>query len=60
MRDSPKAAGSDRVYLPGEIEWERRRKALASGIVLPDDVLMSLASLARELRIEEVGRARTG
>ena len=59
MRDAPKAPGSDRIYLPGEIEWERRRKALAGGIVLPDDVLSSLAALAHELQMEEIGRART-
>src|SRR6201999_1720836 len=53
LRAAPRAAGSDRIYLPGEIEWERRRKALAEGIVLPDDVLHSLAALARELGIEE-------
>ena len=59
VRAAPRAEGSDRIYLPGEIEWERRRQALAEGIVLPDDVLASLAALADELGIEEVGRART-
>lgn len=59
IRDAPRAAGSDRIYLPGEIEWERRRTALAEGIVLPEDVLLSLAVLAKELQIEEIGHART-
>lgn len=52
MRSSPKAAGTDRIYVPGEMEWERRRKALVHGIDLPRDVLDSLADLARDLEIE--------
>ncbi len=49
LRESPRAEGTDRVYLPGEIEWERRNKALVEGIILPDDVRLSLESLAQEL-----------
>jgi len=60
LRDSPKAAGSDRVYLPGELEWERRRRALAEGIVLPDDVLDYLAGLAEDLGIEPLRPANPG
>ncbi len=52
LRASPKAAGADRIYLPGEIEWENRRRALDGGIVLPDDVLASLEELARDLDME--------
>ena len=26
IRQSPKAEGADRLYLPGEIEWEHRKK----------------------------------
>ncbi len=58
IRSAPRADGVDRIYVPGEIEWERRRKALADGIVLPGDVLSSLAALAADLSMEEVGRAR--
>ena len=57
IRAAPKAAGSDRIYLPGEIEWDRRRRALAEGIVLPDDVMQYLSALAGELGIREIGRA---
>ena len=53
IRAAPRAEGSDRIYLPGEIEWERRRTALAEGIDLPDDVRSSLADLAREFQIED-------
>ena len=51
IRDSPRAEGADRVYLPGEIEWERRQKSFAEGIELPQDVRLSLAELSRELGI---------
>ncbi len=59
IRSAPRAVGSDRIYLPGEIEWERRRKALTDGLFLPADVLQSLKTLANELQIEEIGHART-
>ncbi len=52
IRQVPRAESSDRVYLPGEIEWERRQAALAEGIRLPEDVLRSVLELARELGIE--------
>jgi LDH2 family malate/lactate/ureidoglycolate dehydrogenase len=45
IRQAPRAEGADRVYLPGEIEWERRQRALAEGIVLPEDVRLSLREL---------------
>ncbi len=45
IRQAPRAEGSDRVYLPGEIEWERRQRALVEGIVLPEDVRLSLREL---------------
>lgn len=51
IRQSPRAEGADRIYLPGEMEWERRQKALADGIVLPEDVRRSVQALARELSI---------
>jgi ureidoglycolate dehydrogenase (NAD+) len=51
IRESPRAEGADRIYLPGEIEWERRKKSLAEGIMLPQDVRRSLEELSRELGI---------
>ena len=42
IRGSPKSKNSSRVYLPGEIEWERREEALKNGIPLPVQVLTSL------------------
>src|SRR5881397_224412 len=52
IRGSEKAAGADRIYLPGEMEWERREKALVEGIDLPDDVVASLRALAEELQLD--------
>jgi LDH2 family malate/lactate/ureidoglycolate dehydrogenase len=49
VHQAPKAKGSQRIYVPGEIEWEKRREALAHGIVLPADVLASLRGLAEDL-----------
>jgi len=43
---APKADGHDRIYVPGEMEWERRRLAMSEGIPLPSDTLGKL----RELR----------
>ncbi len=49
LRQAPKAAGVERIYVPGEMEWEKRREALALGIPLPADVLDSLRGLAGDL-----------
>ena len=51
IRESPLADGADRIYLPGEIEWVRRRKSLVEGIVLPEDVRRSVLELSRALDI---------
>ena len=52
IREAPKAQGSDRIYLPGEMEWERREKALTEGIQLPEDVVERLVPLIEELSID--------
>ena len=46
IRETPQAKGVDRVRVPGEIEWEKRRAALADGIPLPEDVRTSLQTAA--------------
>src|SRR5436190_2834821 len=58
IRASEKASGAERIYLPGEMEWERREKALAEGIVLPEDVVASLRSLAEDLNLDFDRRLR--
>lgn len=52
VRNSPKAAGAERIYLPGEMEFHRRQKALVEGIPLPPDVRDSLHALADELELQ--------
>lgn len=43
---APRAEGVDRLYVPGEMEWERHRRALREGIPLPPDVRASLREAA--------------
>jgi ureidoglycolate dehydrogenase (NAD+) len=49
IRQTPKAKGAERICVPGKMEWQRRRMALANGILLPEDVRESLRGLAAEL-----------
>ena len=49
IRNSPCAAGVDRIYLPGEIEWLNKQERLERGIPVPDSLLRELNNLAREL-----------
>ena len=42
---APRAHGVDRLYVPGEMEWERRRAALRDGIPLPADVRAALVEV---------------
>lgn len=52
VHEAPKAKGAERIYVPGEIEWEKRREALAHGIALPADALASLRGLAEDLGLK--------
>jgi LDH2 family malate/lactate/ureidoglycolate dehydrogenase len=48
IRGAPKARGTERIYLPGEKEWEKRERAQKEGLSLPPDVLASLQGLAED------------
>jgi LDH2 family malate/lactate/ureidoglycolate dehydrogenase len=48
IHNAPKAEGCDRIYLPGEQEWERRAEAREAGLLLPDYVIMNLFALAEQ------------
>jgi ureidoglycolate dehydrogenase (NAD+) len=48
VRSAPKADGSSRIYLPGEMEWERYDAAQQHGIQLPDYVLINLFTVASQ------------
>jgi len=51
IRGSALAKGSDRIYLPGEIETEKLKAALSAGMNLPDDVRDALRGLAGDVGI---------
>ncbi len=50
LHETPKAKGKDRVYLPGEMEWERHEK-WAEVVELPDAVADSLREMSADLGI---------
>ncbi len=52
IRAAPLAKGAERIYLPGEIEWEKRGGALTEGILLPADVVASLRGLAEDVGLD--------
>jgi LDH2 family malate/lactate/ureidoglycolate dehydrogenase len=52
IRQTLPAKGVERVYVPGEMEWQKRREALARGVPLPDDARASLRGLAEELGLK--------
>jgi LDH2 family malate/lactate/ureidoglycolate dehydrogenase len=45
IRESPRASGSERIYLPGEIEWEFEERRRQEGIPVPPEVLEELRQL---------------
>jgi len=49
IKQSPKAKGSERIYLPGEMEWETYDEASKRGILLPPETVANLITLAEEL-----------
>lgn len=46
IENSPKAEGTERIFLPGDMEWERYEKAVNEGLDMPDDVSKILEELA--------------
>ncbi len=46
IHSAPRADGVSRLYVPGEMEWERHARAIQEGIVLPSDVVASLQESA--------------
>jgi len=49
LRNAPKAKGSERIYIPGEMEWEKQKQAQVEGIPLPEDVRANLRGLAADV-----------
>ena len=46
VKNSRKAAGVERIWFPGELEAEKRRRQLAEGIVMDDEVLVVMQEAA--------------
>ncbi len=53
IREAPKAKGSDRIFLPGEMEFEKMQDATANGIPLPQEVVDGLVAVADELGLNK-------
>jgi LDH2 family malate/lactate/ureidoglycolate dehydrogenase len=51
LRDSDRLPGVDRIWLPGEQSFERRRRYCKSGIPMPAALVAELDTLAKELGI---------
>jgi LDH2 family malate/lactate/ureidoglycolate dehydrogenase len=51
MHSAEKARGAERVYVPGEMEWESREKKLQSGIGIAPAIWKELESVAGEAGI---------
>jgi LDH2 family malate/lactate/ureidoglycolate dehydrogenase len=50
IKQSKKAKGVSRIYLPGEIEFEKEKKSLGEGILLSDSVVRSLNQLLEKVK----------
>lgn len=49
LRSARKAQGTERIYLPGEMEWEKRRKAERDGFIeVPDNMADALNKLSQQ------------
>ncbi len=51
IKTSAKAEGAERIYVPGEIEFETKAERLAKGIPIPDPVVKDFIALGRELGV---------
>jgi LDH2 family malate/lactate/ureidoglycolate dehydrogenase len=49
---APRADGVERLYVPGEMEWERYAQSRQNGIPLPPDVVASLREAAELSGVE--------
>jgi len=48
LTSSPKASGTSRIFVPGEMEWDKYVDACKKGISLPEDVVDSLELLEKD------------
>lgn len=52
VKSTPRAEGVNRIYLPGEMEWEQEAAAEVSGLVLEQATLDNFQALAKDLGLE--------
>ncbi len=52
LKNGPKAAGQERIYIPGEKEYEKTELYLREGIPLNPKVAIDLATIATETGVE--------
>lgn len=52
IRNSPRASGVERIYIPGEIEWECELDRQQNGIPIGSATLKALHELAEELGVQ--------
>ncbi len=52
IKGSPKAKGAERIYVPGEMEWERRDEALKHGILFPEAVVKNLCLAGADVGVD--------
>ena len=55
IHSAPRADGVERLFVPGEMEWERHARATREGITLPSDVVESLrdSAIMAGLKLED-------
>ncbi len=51
LKETPPAEGFERVYYPGEVEWEREQERRANGIPIEDATWEVITKLANETRL---------
>ena len=39
LKNAPKAKGAEKIFVPGEMDWDKREKALAAGEIEVTDVM---------------------
>lgn len=51
IKESDKAEGVDRIYIPGEIEFETKERRLKEGIPVPEPVVRDFIALGKEMGV---------
>lgn len=52
LKQSPRAVGAERIYIPGEKEFEKTRDQIENGILLEKKVADDLQAIARETGVD--------